>query len=299
LEDQLNAKSIVAEPLEVNESASELSLYVPGDAVGMDSRNSIVHHITASKQTLHLVKRSLSPWSRSFGKRAFDLAFVFALLPVLLPILLAVALAVRLTSRGPVLFFQKRTGCFGRDFTIIKFRTMLHLRNASHHAVTTTENQRFTVLGPFLRRWKLDELPQVFNVLRGEMSVIGPRPKLPHHQVGQMCCKPGLTGAATLAFAQEEAILAVLPKHELDVFYHTVVLPFKQELDDEYMARATFASDVKLILDTAMRKWDSSAVVERLFREREVEMRRTVAAQNPSLRETVRYSVVQSAVSAD
>lgn len=299
LEDQLNAKSIVAEPLETTESSFEFSSNVSEAPGGFDRRDPEMHRGPAPKQFLHLVKPSLSPWSRSVGKRIFDLVFVFALLPILLPVLLVVALAVRLTSRGPVLFFQKRTGCYGGEFTIVKFRTMIHLRNASHHAVTTTENQRFTLVGPFLRRWKLDELPQLFNVLRGDMSVIGPRPKLPNHQVGQMCCKPGLTGAATLAFAQEEAILAGVPRHELDVFYHEVVLPFKQELDDEYMARATFASDMKLILETAMRKWDSSSVMERLFREREVAMRRAVAPQNSGMRDAVRYSVVQSAASAD
>ena len=141
---------------------------------------------------------------------------------------------------------------------------MTHCEHFSHNPVTTTENQRFTPIGLFLRRWKLDELPQLLNVLVGDMSMVGPRPKLLEHQIADLSCRPGITGAATIAFAREEQILAQLPNHHLDDYYSSVILPFKHQLDVEYMARATFLSDLKLILDSALRRWDPS-VIDRLL----------------------------------
>ncbi|MGA2351636.1 MAG: sugar transferase [Terracidiphilus sp.] len=217
-----------------------------------------------ARVALHLVQarapRRLSPWSESAGKRLFDCGCVLLALPLILPVLLLTALAVYLTSEGPVLFLQRRTGSCGRTFTIFKFRTLMHDTEAAYHAVTTAYNQPFTPIGPFLRRWKLDELPQIANVLIGQMSLVGPRPKMPQHVTLTLPCRPGITGAATIAFAQEEEILDRVPKHYLETYYHTVVLPAKRRLDAEYMARATFASDLKLIVDSVLRRWDSSAV---------------------------------------
>ncbi len=181
-------------------------------------------------------------------------------LPLLIPVLLLVALAIRLTSRGPVLFLQKRTGLHGHAFTILKFRTMTHRPEGKRSSVTTVGNQAFTPVGPFLRRWKLDELPQLLNVLCGDMSLVGPRPKLPAHQTTLLNCRPGITGAATMAFAREEQFLACLPKHDLDAYYHAVVLPAKLRLDAEYMSRATFFSDLELIVNTLRRRWDTSVM---------------------------------------
>lgn len=200
----------------------------------------------------------LSAWSNSAGKRCFDCVCVLLALPLLVPILLLIALAVWLTSAGPVLFLQKRVGCHGRTFTILKFRTLIHDRDARYHAVTTAENQPFTPVGPFLRRWKLDELPQVFNVLLGHMSLVGPRPKMPEHVKVDLPCRPGITGAATIAFAREETILDRVPRHSLDDYYHRVILPAKRQLDAEYMARATFFSDLRLIVNSVLRRWDST-----------------------------------------
>jgi lipopolysaccharide/colanic/teichoic acid biosynthesis glycosyltransferase len=204
--------------------------------------------------SLNLVQERPSHWSQSGAKRLFDFLSVLTVLPLMAPVFLAVALAVRLTSSGPVLFLQKRMGCHGRTFTILKFRTMTHSEDAAHHAVTTTENQRFTPVGPFLRRWKLDELPQLLNVLIGDMSLVGPRPKLPEHQVADLQCHPGVTGAATIAFAHEAIVLARVPKHHLDDYYREVVLPAKHQLDVEYMARATFLSDLELLVNTMLRR---------------------------------------------
>lgn len=203
---------------------------------------------------------ALSPWAASGFKHCFDCACVLLALPVLIPVFLLVALAIRCTSSGPVLFLQKRKGRHGRMFTIYKFRTMTHAPADGRSSVTTLGNQTFTTVGPFLRRFKLDELPQLLNVLRGDMSLVGPRPKLPEHQIGTLNCRPGITGAATLAFAREEEFLAQLPRHELDKYYHSVVLPAKLRLDAEYMSRATLFSDIALIIDSATRRWDTSVI---------------------------------------
>ena len=208
--------------------------------------------------------RRLSPWSRSTLKRTFDLVCVFCSLPVLAPVFLVVGLAVRLTSAGPVLFLQKRVGRHGRLFTILKFRTMKR-SGTPHQAVTTAGNQRFTSIGLFLRRWKLDELPQLWNVLAGQMSLVGPRPKLPEHEPCLLPCRPGITGAATAAFAREEIELDRVPKDALDDFYNNVVLPAKRKLDIQYMARATFRSDLRLLVDTVLRHWDTDTM-RRLLR---------------------------------
>ena len=207
---------------------------------------------------------STSRWSLSWGKRVFDVLSVLLILPLLLPVLLVIALAVRLTSFGPILFKQTRIGRDGRPFTILKFRTMEHIRRGSHRTVTTAGNQRFTPIGPFLRRWKLDELPQLLNVIKGDMSLVGPRPKLPQHQVARLRWRPGITGAATFAFAREEEFLAFVPAHQLDLYYHGTVLPAKHKLDSDYMCQSTARSDIKLIVDTLLRRWGKSPLEDLL-----------------------------------
>jgi len=201
-------------------------------------------------------------------------------MPFLLPIFLVVGLAIRFTSHGPVLFLQTRIGRHRRTFTILKFRTMEHCEKGVHNCVTTTENQRFTPIGPFLRRWKLDELPQVFNVLMGDMSLVGPRPKIPEHQIGVLQCRPGITGAATIAFAREEQVLATLPDLDLDSYYSSIVLPAKLRLDTEYMSCATFLSDLKLITNTALRRWDTSTI-HGLIEMEITELRRKTQSSKP------------------
>lgn len=213
-----------------------------------------------SSLSINALRDHPTSWSQSGAKRLFDFLCVLLAFPLLVPIYLAIAVAVRLTSSGPVLFLQKRVGRNGKLFTILKFRTLVHSEDAAHHAVTTTENQRFTPVGPFLRRLKLDELPQLLNVFVGDMSLVGARPKLPEHQVSDLQYRPGITGAATYAFAREEKVLSRIPKHYLDTYYHTVILPAKRRLDEEYMAHATFRTDLKLIVNSVLRRWDDSVM---------------------------------------
>jgi lipopolysaccharide/colanic/teichoic acid biosynthesis glycosyltransferase/glycosyltransferase involved in cell wall biosynthesis len=182
------------------------------------------------------------------------------MLPLLAPVLLAIAIAVRLTSPGPVVFLQKRMGRYGGTFTIAKFRTLVHSADIEHHEITTEDNQHFTPIGPFLRRWKLDELPQLINVLLGDMSLVGPRPKVKQHRVCVLRCRPGITGAATIAFADEEAVLARVPTNELEFSYRTLFLPAKRQLDADYMARATALSDLRIVLKSILRLWDTATM---------------------------------------
>jgi lipopolysaccharide/colanic/teichoic acid biosynthesis glycosyltransferase len=192
----------------------------------------------------------LSAWSQSRAKRIFDCACVLAALPVLIPVLLLAAFAVRLSSRGPVFFLQQRVGQMGRPFTILKFRTLQHQQK---DCAGTPE---FTAVGPFLRRWKLDELPQLLNVLAGHMSLVGPRPKLRQYEPVNPSCRPGITGAATVVFAREEQLLEQVPILRSPDAYRKFVMPAKYRLDSEYAARATFLSDLRLIFDTLFRRWD-------------------------------------------
>jgi lipopolysaccharide/colanic/teichoic acid biosynthesis glycosyltransferase len=195
----------------------------------------------------------------------FDCLCVLAALPLLAPLLLLVGVAVRLTSRGPALFLQERVGRNGRIFTIYKFRTMTHAAGTVHHPITTSTREGFTPIGPLLRQWKLDELPQLANVLLGHMSLVGPRPKLPEHMISHLPCRPGITGMATIVFANEETALARIPAVRLDAYYQDVVLPAKCRLDIDYMSRATFISDIGLLANSVLHRWDDVAMERILF----------------------------------
>jgi lipopolysaccharide/colanic/teichoic acid biosynthesis glycosyltransferase len=190
-------------------------------------------------------------WSHSAGKRLFDIIATTMLLLLCSPVILIVALAVKLSSKGPVLFRQIRVGKDNSKFLMWKFRTM-RTDCAGGPCVTKTGDNRVTPVGAFLRRFKLDELPQLFNVLRGEMSLVGPRPKVPHHETQILRYRPGVTGAASLAFREEEELLRHLPDHSLDDYQVKVLMPIKRQLDSEYMLRATLASDLILMLHTVL-----------------------------------------------
>jgi lipopolysaccharide/colanic/teichoic acid biosynthesis glycosyltransferase len=189
-------------------------------------------------------------------RRAFDCAVALFALAALSPLLGLCWVLVRCTSRGPALFRQRRMGRHGQEFVLHKFRSM-RVSDTSHGPSHTVHNdRRITPVGFLLRRFKLDELPQFWNVLKGDMSLVGPRPKLPHHEGLLMSYRPGLTGRATLAFRHEERMLLEVPAHEVDHFYEAVVKPIKAELDIRYMESATFLSDVKVLLNTMFRCLD-------------------------------------------
>lgn len=187
-------------------------------------------------------------WSGSTGKRLFDVAFAGLALILFLPVMLVTAFLVRFSSRGPVLFKQRRMGREGHEFIIYKFRTM---RAGYGPAVTRKGDNRLTPVGAFLRRCKLDELPQLYNVLKGDMSLVGARPKLPHHQTYRLTYRPGITGAASLAFRDEEELLHRVTHGFLDEYQIHVMMPLKKQLDQTYMANATFVSDLRILWATA------------------------------------------------
>lgn len=128
----------------------------------------------------------------------------------------------------------------------------MYATHSSGSPITVKGDVRITPVGAFLRRLKLDELPQLWNVLKGDMSLVGPRPKLPHHEGLHLVVRPGLTGAATLAFLDEEELLAAFQAEELERIYEKYVKSTKAQLDYDYLRRATFMSDLAIIWKTAM-----------------------------------------------
>jgi lipopolysaccharide/colanic/teichoic acid biosynthesis glycosyltransferase len=191
-----------------------------------------------------------SPWADSVLRRALEVTAASLALITFMPIMAIAAILVRWGSPGPVFFRQRRMGRNGKEFTLYKFRSMCP-KKGSNSSITVSGDVRITPVGVLLRRYKLDELPQFWNVLRGDMSLVGPRPKLPHHEALRMACRPGITGVATLAFRKEEEFLSEIPEDQLEAFYETFVKPAKAQLDLEYMRTATLASDLKVLWRTA------------------------------------------------
>jgi FlaA1/EpsC-like NDP-sugar epimerase/lipopolysaccharide/colanic/teichoic acid biosynthesis glycosyltransferase len=187
------------------------------------------------------------------SKRLFDVVSASLLLVLVLPLWALLALLVRLSSPGPVLFRQDRVGKDGVLFKILKFRTMREGPPGS--LITEKGDPRITRIGAVLRKTKLDELPQLINVIKGDMSVVGPRPETPNfvsyyeeadREVLQL--RPGLTDIATVSFRNEEELLAAADDHEK--FYVDIVLRRKMRLKREYMKRAGFWFDLELIFLT-------------------------------------------------
>jgi lipopolysaccharide/colanic/teichoic acid biosynthesis glycosyltransferase len=197
-----------------------------------------------------------SPWCSSTGKRCMDVLLGFSGLLVLSPLMLVIAVAIRFASGKPVLFRQWRTGQFGREFQILKFRTMA-AQLSNNMGLTSAGDPRITGIGKWLRKWKFDELPQLVNVVRGEMSLVGPRPDMsrfwkqaPAESRQALALVPGLTGAASIVFRNEEELLAQIDPTELATFYAVKLLPVKARIDLAYAAQATVLSDCGLLLRT-------------------------------------------------
>jgi lipopolysaccharide/colanic/teichoic acid biosynthesis glycosyltransferase len=194
----------------------------------------------------------VSRWIASPVRRAIDIALAALILVSFSVPMLIVGVCVRLTSKGRAVFSQDRVGLSGRLFRIYKFRSMAqnHEENASS-GLTKDGDSRVTPLGHYLRKFKFDELPQFYNILRGDMSLVGPRPKLSQYaSLSDMSYRPGITGAATIAFRREEEILRTVDPDEMDKFYAERIRPLKASLDVCYMCKATPLSDLRLIVAT-------------------------------------------------
>lgn len=195
-----------------------------------------------------------SEWSVSPAKRCFDAGVsLLVLISLALP-MMVMAVLIRLFSHGPALFVQQRVGRKGELFSIYKFRSMGSSAGAvPGPGLTQDGDSRITPLGRILRKFKIDELPQFYNVLRGDMSLIGPRPTLPQYAaILNMPFRPGITGAATLAFRREEEVLRHIHPALLDAFYDRHIRPMKALLDVDYMARATLLTDIRIVAETIM-----------------------------------------------
>jgi lipopolysaccharide/colanic/teichoic acid biosynthesis glycosyltransferase len=202
----------------------------------------------APDQEARLESPTASAWTLSWSRRLVDLLIALLVLALFGVLILAVALCVRLSSPGPAFFTQYRVGRGGRLFRIYKFRTMSSGSESNGPAMTRDGDCRITAMGLWLRKLKLDEFPQFYNVLRGDMSLVGPRPILPPYLgIANMPYRPGITGAATLAFRHEEEILSRVHPDQLDDFYYHHIQPLKARIDARYMCRATFWSDMRMV----------------------------------------------------
>ena len=189
------------------------------------------------------------------GKRLIDIVISSFGLILFAPILLIVGGLIKLSSPGPALFRQQRVGKNERLFWILKFRTMVEGAERTGGGITPRNDPRVTPLGVFLRKWKLDELPQLWNVLKGEMSVVGPRPELPSYvaeytseQKAVLLVKPGITDPGSLRYRDEGRLLQ--QNRDPQRLYREKILPDKLALNLQYLKDISFARDLHLIVST-------------------------------------------------
>lgn len=192
---------------------------------------------------------------RDIGKRAIDFVAALAGIVLLLPIWALISILVMITSRGPALYSQERMGRNGKIFRILKFRSMIAGADKMGAGITCSGDSRVTRFGSVIRKLKIDEIPQLWNVLLGDMSLVGPRPELAsyvatytHEQRLVLSVRPGITDISSLRYRHEEELLA--RSHNPEEFYVKVVLPDKLALNLEYIQKMSFRFDLKLILET-------------------------------------------------
>jgi lipopolysaccharide/colanic/teichoic acid biosynthesis glycosyltransferase len=189
------------------------------------------------------------------GKRVIDFLLSLFGLILLAPVLITVSAVIALSSPGPVLFRQQRAGKNGKPFWILKFRSMIDGAERMGGGVTPSNDPRVTPVGMFLRKWKFDELPQLWNVLKGDMSFVGPRPEVPAYVAGYSAeqrtvlnVRPGITDPASLRYRNEGRVLGT--SSDPDRLYREEILPDKLRLNLQYVRNISLACDVLLILST-------------------------------------------------
>ena len=192
-----------------------------------------------------------------FCKRVFDVLVSVAALFFLAPLICAIGCAIQVTSGGPILYRGVRAGLNGVPFEILKFRTMVFDAERKGGFSTAFGDPRVTGIGRFLRRWKLDEIPQFYNVLRGQMSLVGPRPQVLYYtdryegnQLLMLSVRPGITDLASLHFADMDSALGV---GNVEEKYAREIEPIKNEMRMRYVREACFTLDLRILIETAFR----------------------------------------------
>ncbi|MFR4982326.1 MAG: sugar transferase [Clostridium neonatale] len=191
-------------------------------------------------------------------KRIFDIVASGLGIIVLSPILLIIALIIKKESDGPVFFKQIRVGEKGRNFEILKYRTMVVDAEKMGRQITVGNDNRITKIGGFLRKYKLDELPQLINVFKGDMSLVGPRPEVPRYvemyneeQRKVLDVKPGITDLASIRYRDENELLGTA--EDPDDMYINTIMPDKLALNLEYINKSNVFFDVYIILKTIVK----------------------------------------------
>jgi len=196
----------------------------------------------------------------NFFKRIADVLTSFIAIVFLIPIFLIIVIALRFTAEGEVFYTQERIGYLNSKFKIWKFATMLkNSLNLGTGSITLTDDYRVTKIGKFLRKSKINELPQLFNILIGDISIVGPRPilesdwNLYSEEIKNMIynVKPGLTGIGSIVFRDEESIMSSVKNEDLHLYYERVIAPYKGDLEKWYQLNRSFIVDSKLIILTA------------------------------------------------
>lgn len=191
----------------------------------------------------------------NFFKRGFD--FITSTIGFLLisPILLIIAVLIKITSKGPILFKQKRVGKNALVFNILKFRTMVVDAEKVGRQITVGNDSRITKVGIFLRKYKLDELPQLINVIKGDMSLVGPRPEVPKYvelynenQKRVLEVRPGITDYASIEYRDENSILGNVENPE--EYYINIIMPHKIDLNMKYIENNNVFIDIAIIFKT-------------------------------------------------
>lgn len=191
-------------------------------------------------------------------KRIFDFICSTLGLIVLSPVLLVIAIMIKKGSDGPVFFKQIRVGERGKDFEILKFRTMVVDAEKLGRQITVGKDNRITKIGAFLRKYKLDELPQLINVFKGDMSLVGPRPEVPRYvklyteeQRKVLEVKPGITDLASIRYKDENDLLG--KAEDPDDMYINTIMPDKLALNIEYINKSNVFFDIYIILQTIIK----------------------------------------------
>lgn len=188
-------------------------------------------------------------------KRITDIFMALVMLIFLIVPIIIISIAVKCTSKGPVFYKQVRVTAYGRRFKILKFRTMVVGADKIGSLVTTDGDRRITKMGKFLRKYRLDELPQIFHVVSGKMSVVGTRPEVPKYvdsyekeYLATLLMPAGITSLASIMYKDEEKLLS--DKDDVDTVYVEQILPDKMEYNLKYLRNFGFRSDIKLMFKT-------------------------------------------------